>query len=688
MQGKSAQVESIIDHMTLGLSAFDASARLLFCNRAYLTMYGLQPELVTDACSLRYLLELRVRSGTFFGDVDHTVNGILDSVARGEPNRTVDEWLNGRVIASVTSPLPGGGWIASHEDVTEFAHDMRRLVQTKNFFDTIIEHVPAAILVKDAWTRRYLLINKKGEEFLGCSKHDIIGRTVYEIFPPEAARVIDAHDQEILSTGQQLGRQSAPLHRPGGDCQVVVAEKLVVPGADGKADYLLSIIEDVTERARAAAELTYQAHHDALTGLANRMLFLEQLGAALAAMSQSSHQVTVFLLDLDRFKSINDSLGHPIGDGLLQAVAQRLQACLQDGEFVARLGGDEFAIFQRCSGNQREAAIALCCLLLDEMAMTFDVEQYQVVTGTSIGVAFAPKHGTNADQLVKCADLALYQAKSNGRGQYCLFDVEIEMKARSRHALELDLRRAIARNEFEVHYQSIFDIATGKVCGVEALVRWNRPRYGIVAPNEFIPLAEETGLIVPLGEWIVRQVCIEAASFPADIKVAINLSPVQFGKGDLVGTISRALSESGFPPERFELEITESVLLQDNEQHVAILAALKGLGVSIVLDDFGTGYSSFSYLRMFQFDKIKIDRSFVKELNTRSDCAAIVCAITSLARTLNIVTTAEGVETDDQYLLLRAAGCSLAQGYLFSRPVPVAELKLTSAARHRVEDVA
>lgn len=688
LETRSLQLQAAINKIGQGLSMFDASSRLLLCNTQYLIMYGLTPELVEGGCTLRQLLELKVKAGTFFGDVDQAVNRTLDSVATGKSTRRLDRWIDGRVIAIVTSPIEGGAWVTTHEDITEHAHTMQELHRTKNFFYTIIDHVPATILVKDARTFRYLLVNKKGEEFIGSPKQQIIGRTAHEIFSPDAAKTITDDDRATLCSDRQVGYESPPFHRPGDDSQMVFTQKLIVHGPDGEADYLLSIIEDVTERVRAARQLSYQAHHDTLTGLANRVLFTERIGAALSRLARDGDRFAVMVLDLDRFKSVNDSLGHPIGDSLLKAAAQRLETCLRDEDLVARLGGDEFALLQVCNGDQREAAISLSNHVLDLLATTFDVEGHQVVTSTSIGIAFAPEHGTDVDQLLKCADLALYQAKSAGRNRYCIFDAAMEMEAHSRHALEIDLRNGIVRAEFEMHYQSIINIATGRPCGVEALVRWKHPQRGMVAPGDFIPLAEETGLIVPLGDWILRQACTDGRAWPADIKVAVNLSPVQFGKGDLMGAVSRALSDSGFPPHRLELEITESVLLHNNEENIAILAALKSLGVSIVLDDFGTGYSSLSYLRMFPFDKIKIDRSFVREISTRSDCAAIVCAVTSLAQTLNIATTAEGVETQDQYLLLRTAGCSLAQGYLFSRPVPAAELPFAGSYRYEAGQAA
>ena len=671
-------LQTAIDHMSEGVSMYDASSRLLLCNKSYLDLYRLTPELVQNSPTLRRLLELKVKAGTFFGDVDHVADRVLDGIAEGKTTRILDEWIDGRIIAIATSPIGEGIWVATHADITEHARVVRELQRTTNFLNTIIDNVPAAVLVKDAKTFRYLLVNQHAEKYVGCARQMIIGRTAYEIFSAESAKAITDDDHRTLSAERLVEYESSPLHRAGDHSQIVFTRKLLVHGPQGGADYLLTIIEDVTERVHAETQLSHQAQHDALTGLANRTLFMKRVGEAFDRLRRHGHPFTVMLLDLDRFKLVNDSLGHPVGDGLLKAVAQRLMMCVGENDLVTRLGGDEFAVLQICDDNQREAAIALSSRILDALATNFDVEGHQIITGASIGIAFALEHGTDADQLLKCADLALYHAKSAGRNRHCVFDATMETEAQSRHALEFDLRTAIARGEFEIHYQSIFEIATGRPSGVEALVRWAHRQRGIVSPAHFIPLAEETGLIVPLGESILRQACTDGRHLPADIKVAVNLSPVQFGKGDLVDMISRALAESRFPPHRLELEITESVLLHNNEQHIAILTALKSLGVSIVLDDFGTGYSSLSYLRMFPFDKIKIDRSFVSELSTRSDCAAIVCAIVNLARSLNIATTAEGVETHDQFLLLRTAGCSLAQGYLFSRPVPLSELTFTN----------
>jgi diguanylate cyclase (GGDEF)-like protein len=423
------------------------------------------------------------------------------------------------------------------------------------------------------------------------------------------------------------------------------------------------------------------ARHDALTGLANRVLFLERLEQAVAQTQLSGERSTVFMLDLDRFKVINDTFGHGAGDTLLRTVARRLISCMRTTDTIARLGGDEFAILQLCISDQPTGAITVASDIIESLSWPYDINGHEVIVGTSIGIAMALEHGTTAEQLLRNSDLALYQSKVAGHNGYCFFEASMETKARIRSALESDLRQALERREFEVHYQPIVDIATQACSGMEALLRWKRGFDEIVPPNEFISIAEDIGLISSIGEWVLRTACNDAMAWPSHIRLAVNLSPVQFGKGDLKEIVLGALTDSGLPPHRLELEITESVLLESSENNLKMLGSIKALGVRIVLDDFGTGYSSLGYLSMFAFDKVKIDRSFVSEMIDRPDCAAIVCSIINLGRNLNITTVAEGVETEQQLIMLRAAGCSEAQGYLFSRSRPANELQFV----HRLE---
>jgi len=422
------------------------------------------------------------------------------------------------------------------------------------------------------------------------------------------------------------------------------------------------------------------ARHDALTDLPNRLLFRERLAETLAGVGRGS-KLAVLFLDLDRFKGVNDTLGHPIGDELLKMVAARLRHSVRETDTVARVGGDEFAIIQ--SGIEEPLDTAILARRIGEAVRApYDIAGHAVVVDTSIGIAIAPNDGTEPDGLLKAADMALYGAKAEGRGTYRFFEAAMDLRMKARRELEIALRVALAAGQFELHYQPQVNVDDKRITGCEALLRWNHPERGMIPPAEFIPVAEEIGLIVPLGEWVLRQACADAAGWPQDVAVAVNLSPVQFKNPNLVASVTAALQASGLPADRLELEITESVLLQNSDGTLGILHELRAMGVKISLDDFGTGYSSLSYLRSFPFDKIKIDRSFVKELTTRDDSMAIIRAVTGLGKSLGIATTAEGVETSAQLELLRREGCTQAQGYLFSKPRPAAEVEgMLSAPR-------
>lgn len=434
----------------------------------------------------------------------------------------------------------------------------------------------------------------------------------------------------------------------------------------------LTTFEDVTELRATEARITYLAHHDALTNLPNRALFRDKLSESLT-FARRGDIVALHCLDLDQFKAVNDTLGHPIGDALLQAVAERLRPHIRDSDTIARLGGDEFAIVQAPIQRPTEAT-SLAGRLNALIEAPFDIGGHQIVIGTSIGIAFAPQDAMDADELLRNADLALYRAKLDGRGVYRLFQSEMDAQMQIRRLLELDLRQALPGNQFEVFYQPFVNLHEGTVSGVEALLRWRHPHRGLVPPAQFIPLAEELGVIVPIGEWVLREACTTVASWPGNMRVAVNLSPAQFRSLDLLPAIHAAVQQSGLPADRLELEITETVMLQDTEATLATLSALRNLGVRIAMDDFGTGYSSLGYLRRFPFDRIKIDQSFVRDLCTKPDCRAIVRAVAGLSQELGMATTAEGVETQEQLDALSSAGCTEVQGYLFSPAVPADEV--------------
>ena len=430
---------------------------------------------------------------------------------------------------------------------------------------------------------------------------------------------------------------------------------------------------EIADREESQARSQYLAYHDSLTGLGNRLLFKEQLEEALKDVSVASHPLAVLFLDLDGFKAVNDTLGHSIGDLLLKSVATKLRDILPRTDRIARLGGDEFAILQ-ISAAQPGSSIALAEKIIEVVGQPNSIDGHDVTVGASVGIAVARPGDMNTENFLKSADLAMYSAKSDGRGTYRTFDPEMDAIVQARRLLERDMRTALAQDGFRLFYQPLVNLQTKKVTAFEALMRWQHPERGMVPPSDFIPVAEEMGLIVQLGEWALRQACAEATEWPDDICVSVNLSPLQFSKGNLVSSVMSALASAGLPASRLELEITESVLLEKSERNITILNQLRDLGVRISMDDFGTGYSSIGYLRSFPFDKIKIDQSFVRDLLVDEGSLAIVRAIAGLGVSFGMITTAEGVETEEQMRCLNLEGCIEVQGYLYSRPVPADEI--------------
>jgi diguanylate cyclase (GGDEF)-like protein len=479
-----------------------------------------------------------------------------------------------------------------------------------------------------------------------------------------AASAIQAHEASAFTQDLMDGRIVAVSQRPMQDGGWV------------------AVHEDITERRRAEAKIAHLARHDMLTNLPNRVLFREHLENAFGRV-QPGRGFAVHCLDLDHFKTVNDTLGHPIGDELLKLVAARLMDAVPAGNFMARIGGDEFAVVQ-ADVSRPEQCSQLASRIVELISRPYDIDGRHIVIGTSIGIAIAPNDGANPDLLLKNADMALYLAKGDGRGTHRFFEREMDKRLQTRRALELDLRKAIANGEFEVHYQPILYLQTGKVSGFEALVRWRHPERGMVSPGDFIPLAEETGLILPLGEWVLRTACMHAAAWPQPVPVAVNMSATQFKGRNVVQLVLNALAASGLPAGQLDLEITESVLLQDESHTLGLLHQLRDIGVRISMDDFGTGYSSLAYLRNFPFDKIKIDRGFTRDMLQRKDCRAIVRAVVGLARSLGITTIIEGIETKEQVDAAKADGCDEGQGYLFAKPMPEREVSAFLANCSRV----
>ena len=536
--------------------------------------------------------------------------------------------------------------------------------------DTALENMSQGLCMFDA-DGKIQLFNERYAAMLGRTDIPLAGRLLVDVLREEQAK---GHWQG--DAGEFFARLVADAREGRTTSQVVTrfGRSIRVVNQPMHGGGWVATFEDITEWLEAQAKISHMARHDALTGLPNRVLFHEQLEQGLRRTG-SGDQLAVLCLDLDHFKDINDSLGHPIGDALLKEVGRRLKATVGESDTVARLGGDEFAVVQ-IGRSEEAAARCLAGRLVEVISAPYEIDDHQIVIGVSIGISLSPQDGSNADELLKNADLALYRAKADGRGTYRFFETGMDARAQARRLLEMDLRAALQRDEFQPYYQPIRDVASGRVVVFEALLRWNHPQRGLIAPINFIPLAEETGLIVQLGEFVLRSACTDAATWPDDVDVAVNLSPVQFRNPNLIASVTAALTVSGLPARRLELEITESVLLQNSEATLTTLHELRAMGVRISLDDFGTGYSSLSYLRSFPFDKIKIDRSFVSELATREDSMAIIRAVTGLGRSLGIVTTAEGVENDAQLELLRREGCTQAQGYLFSKPRPASDVAL------------
>jgi diguanylate cyclase (GGDEF)-like protein/PAS domain S-box-containing protein len=548
--------------------------------------------------------------------------------------------------------------------------DVTDLKRRESSFRLLFDNNPMPMWVFDAETTDFLSVNDAAVQHYGYGRDQFLGMKLRQIWPQDEWAM---HSEALEEIGDiyHSSRDWRHLRADGSEIHVLTFGRRVA--FDGRDGYLVAIV-DITERRKAEARIAHMAHHDGLTDLPNRDFYQDRLRQALERSQASNKRVAVLCLDLDLFKNVNDAFGHPMGDRLLKAVAERLKAEVRGENLVARLGGDEFAIVL-ASGISPNEASDFADRLIRALSARYEVDGIELVVGASIGIALSPGDGDTSEELMRNADMALYRAKSDGGGVHRFFEREMDRQAQKRRDMERDLRSAFANGEFELHYQPLVDIAADQINGFESLLRWRHPEKGMISPADFIPVAEDIGLIVALGEWVLREACTEAAKWPAEIKIAVNLSPVQFRSRNLVQAVVSALAHSGLSPLRLELEITESVFLAETEANLAILHQLRQLGVSISMDDFGTGYSSLSYLRSFPFDKIKIDRSFIKDLAERSDCVAIVRAISSLGRSLNITTTAEGVETMDQLDWLRAEGCNQVQGFLFSAARPAAEVE-------------
>ena len=662
---QSQRFEAAVENMTQGLCMFDGEHKLITCNKRWMELFSVSEHLGKPGTQYRDILAERVASGHFPGRTFDEVLAERLAIHRSRTPRVFEQRLrDGRIVITFHQPLDQGGWVSTFEDVTE--------VRTQNLrFEAAVENMTQGLCMFDA-EQKLIICNKRWLDLFGIPR--ALGQPGTAFRAVLEARLANGHYagrtvDDIIAERAAMRREAKPktFEQHLGDGRVI--QTYQQPFADGG---WVSTFEDVTERRRAEAQIAHMSRHDALTDLPNRVLFREHMEQDLARVRRGE-PLAVLCLDLDDFKGINDTLGHAAGDAVLKAVAGRLRDCVRDTDTVARLGGDEFAVLQ-VGGRQPTHATALAQRIVEAVAQPFDFAGHQLMIGVSVGIAVSPSDGDSPDQLMKNADLALYRVKQDGRNGFRFFEPEMDARMKLRRSLELDLRKALAHGEFELFYQPVVNLARDEIRGFEALLRWRHPERGLIPPLDFIPLAEETGLIIPIGEWVVRNACAEAATWGGDVTVAVNLSAIQFRSKNLVPTIVSALATSRLPATHLEVEITESVLMQDNDATLAVLHQLRELGVRISMDDFGTGYSSLSYLRQFPFDKIKIDRSFVRDLAERSDSLSIVRAVTGLGSSLGMTTTAEGVETPEQLSMLRAEGCTEVQGYIFSPPRPAHEV--------------
>jgi diguanylate cyclase (GGDEF)-like protein/PAS domain S-box-containing protein len=548
-----------------------------------------------------------------------------------------------------------GGVIGLRVDITE-------LKQREASFRLLFDGNPVPMIVCALDDERILAVNDAAISHYGYAR---------AAFERMSVRNLQAFEKETpWAKGQSEDEQAARIWKhvkaDGSLIDVAIYSRQLMH--DGRPAMLLALM-DITERRQAEARVAFMAQHDGLTGLPNRAMLRQHLDDQLGYVRRGGQQIAVLCLDLDNFKAVNDALGHAVGDRLLRGVAKRLRSSLRDGDFLARLGADEFVVIHQGIGRPEDAG-QLAKRLIHAIGEAYLIDGHTVVLTASAGIAIAPGDGDDAEKLLKNADLALARPKADARGTFSFFEAEMDAKAQIRRRLEVDLRAAIEDCVLRPYYQPLVDLNSGCITGFEALVRWPHPQRGMIPPSEFIPVAEETGLITALGGTILRRACNEAAQWPADVRVAVNLSPLQFRTGNLLSVVMDALKQSGLPARRLELEITETLLMEKSEQTLATLHALRSLGVRMSMDDFGTGYSSLSYLRSFPFDKIKIDQSFVRGLAGNPDAQAIVRAIINLGRGLGVTVTAEGIETEAELGCLRNEGCHEGQGFLFSKARP------------------
>jgi diguanylate cyclase (GGDEF)-like protein/PAS domain S-box-containing protein len=655
------RLREAIDILPQGIVFLDADGRYILWNKKYSEIYSRSSDLFKPGARLQDTIRIGVARGDYPEAAGREEEWIAERIGKlYQPGGRHEQILaDGRCILIEERLTEDGGIIGLRVDITE-------LKQREASFRLLFDSNPIPMIVCALDDERILGVNGAAVEHYGYSRAEFEKLTIrsvqaFESEPPWAGE---------RSSDEQAARTWKHVRADGTLIDLAIYSRHLLYG-DQPA--VLLALMDITERKRAEARLAFMAQHDGLTGLPNRNLLRQNMDEILQHTRRSSDKAAVLVLGLDNFKAVNDTLGHGIGDKLLRAVAKRLRSTLREVDTLARLNSDEFAIVQ--SGLTRpEDAVLLARRLLEAIGDPYLFDGHSIVIGASIGIAMAPGDGDESEKLLKNADMALSRAKNDSRGTFSFFEAGMDARAQSRRKIESDLRDAIQNDVLRPHYQPLIDLSTGHITGFEALVRWPDPERGMISPAEFIPVAEETGLINGLGGLMLRRACTDAALWPEEVRVAVNLSPLQFRTGNLLSIVMDALKQSGLPARRLELEITETLLLEKSSQVLATLHALRALGVRISMDDFGTGYSSLSYLRSFPFDKIKIDQSFVRDLAANRDAQAIVRSIISLGIGLGVTITAEGVETEAELSWLRAEGCHEGQGFLFSKARPNAEV--------------
>ena len=657
-------VSSALNNLSQGIVMTNARELIAYCNDRYLQIYGLSRSDIRKNMTRRELLELRKARGALLPDIE---SYLRDSTT---PDGYIDALPDGRRIRVKKVKLSNGGVVSTFEDITEQGKLSHELNATKRFLEMVLDNIPSAVMVKRIDDGKFVLANRAAETILNRERGAIIGQTVMDVHPEAAAKFVLQRDDAAIRQGG-LVTEEHPIPTDNG-LRLFATRRVTVTNEAGEPQYLIKTSDDITDRRETESRMAHMAYHDGLTGMPNRAAFLQALAQLIDACDGTNEEFAVLSIDLDRFKEVNDVFGHEVGDKLLIEVTKRLEKAAGAG-VVARLGGDEYGMI--IDGEQPTAAWKLAETVARMISQEFEIDGKTVRIGVTAGISIFPRNGRDGAALLANAGAALSRAKAKSRGSIVFYEAEMDQQIRDRRALHQELHNALRKGELTLYYQPLararHTLCGDDVTGFETLVRWVHPTRGFVPPADFIPLAEESGLIVEMGEWILREACREAASWPRHLQIAVNLSPAQFMHGDLVGLVHSILLETGLTPGRLELEITEGVLIDDFDRSLLLLRRLKALGVRIAMDDFGSGYSSLTYLQAFPFDKIKIDRAFVMNLGRNQQSSAIIRSVIGLGHGLDISIVAEGVETQDQLSFLAVEACDQIQGYLLGKPGPI-----------------